>query len=147
VDHYVRLEQGRSLQFSESVLDAVARALRLNEVERDHLYRLGRNLLEGLIVLNDLFQQGVAVRSGTASPRANTPNAASSWIWRSHSPKTGAATSPARPATAWNRRHDADARADDPASSTTTSAARSSHVMPKANRCARSPAGSASAWP
>lgn len=42
VDHYVRLEQGRSLQFSESVLDAVARALRLNQVERDHLYRLAR---------------------------------------------------------------------------------------------------------
>ncbi|WP_460727403.1 helix-turn-helix transcriptional regulator [Nocardia heshunensis] len=42
VDHYVRLEQGRSLQFSESVLDAVARALRLNQVERDHFYRLAR---------------------------------------------------------------------------------------------------------
>ncbi len=42
VDHYVRLEQGRSLQFSESVLDAVARALRLNEVEREHLHRLAR---------------------------------------------------------------------------------------------------------
>ncbi|GAB4587384.1 helix-turn-helix transcriptional regulator [Nocardia sp. IFM 10818] len=42
VDHYVRLEQGRTLHFSESVLDAVARALRLNQVERDHLYRLAR---------------------------------------------------------------------------------------------------------
>ncbi|NNH72076.1 helix-turn-helix domain-containing protein [Nocardia uniformis] len=42
VDHYVRLEQGRTLHFSESVLDAVARALRLNPVERDHLYRLAR---------------------------------------------------------------------------------------------------------
>ncbi|WIM98488.1 helix-turn-helix transcriptional regulator [Actinoplanes oblitus] len=42
VDHYVRLEQGRTLHFSESVLDAVARALRLDPVERDHLYRLAR---------------------------------------------------------------------------------------------------------
>ncbi|MEV6429768.1 helix-turn-helix transcriptional regulator [Nocardia sp. NPDC051463] len=42
VDHYVRLEQGRTLHFSESVLDAVAQALRLNPVERDHLYRLAR---------------------------------------------------------------------------------------------------------
>ncbi|MBF6213182.1 helix-turn-helix domain-containing protein [Nocardia puris] len=42
VDHYVRLEQGRTLHFSESVLDAVASALRLNEVERAHLYRLAR---------------------------------------------------------------------------------------------------------
>ncbi|MFJ3090413.1 helix-turn-helix transcriptional regulator [Streptomyces sp. NPDC086838] len=42
VDHYVRLEQGRTLHFSEAVLDAVARALRLDEVERGHLYRLAR---------------------------------------------------------------------------------------------------------
>ncbi|MBB3100774.1 transcriptional regulator with XRE-family HTH domain [Actinoplanes campanulatus] len=42
VDHYVRLEQGRSLHFSAAVLDAVARALRLDPLERDHLYRLAR---------------------------------------------------------------------------------------------------------
>ncbi|NUP48771.1 MAG: helix-turn-helix domain-containing protein [Catenulispora sp.] len=42
VDHYVRLEQGRTLQFSEEVLDAVAGALRLDPTERDHLYRLAR---------------------------------------------------------------------------------------------------------
>ncbi len=42
VDHYIRLEQGRTLHFSESVLDAVSRALRLSDVERDHLYRLAR---------------------------------------------------------------------------------------------------------
>ncbi|MEU5303475.1 helix-turn-helix transcriptional regulator [Streptomyces noursei] len=42
VDHYVRLEQGRTLHFSEAVLDAVARALRLDAVERAHLYRLAR---------------------------------------------------------------------------------------------------------
>ncbi|MFL6109781.1 MAG: helix-turn-helix transcriptional regulator [Catenulispora sp.] len=42
VDHYVRLEQGRTLQFSEEVLDAVARALRLDPTEREHLYRLAR---------------------------------------------------------------------------------------------------------
>ncbi|MRH89995.1 helix-turn-helix domain-containing protein [Nocardia sp. SYP-A9097] len=42
VDHYVRLEQGRTLHFSESVLDAVGRALRLNPVEREHFHRLAR---------------------------------------------------------------------------------------------------------
>ncbi|GAA2413428.1 helix-turn-helix transcriptional regulator [Nonomuraea africana] len=42
VDHYVRLEQGRSLQFSAEVLDAVAKALRLDSTEREHLYRLAR---------------------------------------------------------------------------------------------------------
>lgn len=42
VDHYIRLEQGRSLHYSEAVLDAVARALQLNDDERNHLYRLAR---------------------------------------------------------------------------------------------------------
>lgn len=42
VDHYVRLEQGRSLHFSAEVLDAVAKALRLDPAEREHLYRLAR---------------------------------------------------------------------------------------------------------
>ncbi|WP_433252328.1 helix-turn-helix transcriptional regulator [Actinomadura nitritigenes] len=46
VDHYVRLEQGRTLHFSEAVLDAVARALRLDDVERGHLYRLARPYTE-----------------------------------------------------------------------------------------------------
>jgi transcriptional regulator with XRE-family HTH domain len=42
VDHYVRLEQGRSVHFSGSVLDAVARVLELSEHEREHLYNLVR---------------------------------------------------------------------------------------------------------
>lgn len=42
VDHYVRLEQGRELHFSDEVLDAVARVLRLSGEERRHLYRLAR---------------------------------------------------------------------------------------------------------
>ncbi|WP_067815016.1 helix-turn-helix transcriptional regulator [Actinomadura kijaniata] len=42
VDHYVRLEQGRSLRFSAEVLDAVARVLRLDPAEREHLHRLAR---------------------------------------------------------------------------------------------------------
>src|SRR5262245_21622225 len=42
VDYYIRLEQGRDLTPSQSVLDALARALRLDEVEREHLYSLVR---------------------------------------------------------------------------------------------------------
>ncbi|NUW46046.1 helix-turn-helix domain-containing protein [Nonomuraea rhodomycinica] len=42
VDHYIRLEQGRTLHFSAEVLDAVARALRLDPAERAHLHRLAR---------------------------------------------------------------------------------------------------------
>lgn len=40
VDHCVRLEQGRAIRFSTEVLDAVARALRLDADERAHFHRL-----------------------------------------------------------------------------------------------------------
>nr|WP_189241582.1 helix-turn-helix transcriptional regulator [Planobispora rosea] len=42
VDYYVRLEQGRTNNVSEEVLEAVARALRLSEDERAHLGNLAR---------------------------------------------------------------------------------------------------------
>ena len=42
VEYYVRLEQGRTAGVSDSVLDAVGRALRLNDVERTHLGNLVR---------------------------------------------------------------------------------------------------------
>ncbi|MFJ5230489.1 helix-turn-helix transcriptional regulator [Kitasatospora sp. NPDC088391] len=42
VDYYVRLEQGRGDGVSAEVLDAVARVLRLDGVERGHLHALAR---------------------------------------------------------------------------------------------------------
>lgn len=42
VDYYVRMERGSLAGASESVLDALANALRLEEAERDHLYALAR---------------------------------------------------------------------------------------------------------
>jgi transcriptional regulator with XRE-family HTH domain len=42
VDYYVRLEQGRAGHPSEEVLDAIARALRLDDAERAHLVDLSR---------------------------------------------------------------------------------------------------------
>lgn len=42
VDYYSRLEQGRNLNVSDEVLDAVSRALRLDDVERAHLFQLVR---------------------------------------------------------------------------------------------------------
>jgi transcriptional regulator with XRE-family HTH domain len=42
VDYYVRLERGRNVNVSESVLDALARALRLNDTERGHLFAVAR---------------------------------------------------------------------------------------------------------
>jgi transcriptional regulator with XRE-family HTH domain len=45
VDYYIELEQGRGAQPSEQMLAALARALRLNRDERDHVYHLaGRPL-------------------------------------------------------------------------------------------------------
>ncbi|MFC4911987.1 helix-turn-helix transcriptional regulator [Actinomadura gamaensis] len=43
-DYYMRLEQGRGTRPSPSVLDGLARALVLNDDERDHLYRLALEL-------------------------------------------------------------------------------------------------------
>jgi transcriptional regulator with XRE-family HTH domain len=43
VDYYARLERGHLAGASESVLEAVARALQLDEAERQHLLDLARN--------------------------------------------------------------------------------------------------------
>lgn len=42
MDYYVRLERGRGPNASEAVLDAIARALRLDDTERGHLFALAR---------------------------------------------------------------------------------------------------------
>lgn len=42
VDYYTKLERGNLSGTSESVLDAIAGALKLDEAERDHLYNLAR---------------------------------------------------------------------------------------------------------
>ncbi|TFC17282.1 helix-turn-helix transcriptional regulator [Cryobacterium glucosi] len=57
VDYVVRLEQGRATHPSPQVLGSLARALRLTNDERDHLFRIGR----------------VAVPTKTMVPRHVTP--------------------------------------------------------------------------
>jgi transcriptional regulator with XRE-family HTH domain len=42
VDYYSRLEQGRPLNVSDEVLDAIGRALRLDDLERAHLFQIAR---------------------------------------------------------------------------------------------------------
>ncbi|MHA7984329.1 helix-turn-helix transcriptional regulator [Rathayibacter sp. CAU 1779] len=42
VAYYTRLEQGQSVSASESILDALARALQLRDDERDHLFELAK---------------------------------------------------------------------------------------------------------
>ena len=41
-DYYIRLERGSLVGASDSVLDALARALQLDDAERDHLFDLAR---------------------------------------------------------------------------------------------------------
>lgn len=47
VDYLARLEQGRASNPSPSVLAALARALRITDAEREHLYRLAGQALPG----------------------------------------------------------------------------------------------------
>ncbi|MFI6848090.1 helix-turn-helix domain-containing protein [Kitasatospora sp. NPDC050467] len=47
LDYYTRLEQGRVRNPSDSVLDAVARALQLDQEEALHLHRLARTRVDG----------------------------------------------------------------------------------------------------
>ncbi|GAA4228276.1 hypothetical protein GCM10023075_33060 [Streptosporangium album] len=49
VGYYTRLEQGQSPNVSDQVLEAIARVLRLDDEERDHLHRLARAGASGLV--------------------------------------------------------------------------------------------------
>ena len=42
IDYYVRMERGNLAGASDAVLEGVARALQLDEAERDHLFDLAR---------------------------------------------------------------------------------------------------------
>ena len=44
VDYYVQIERGRLAGVSDEVLDSIAKALRLDEVEYEHLFNLARSL-------------------------------------------------------------------------------------------------------
>jgi transcriptional regulator with XRE-family HTH domain len=61
-DYYIRLERGRVANASEAVLEAVARALRLDDAERAHLFNLAR-------------PQSVVRASRPAHPRRVRPGA------------------------------------------------------------------------
>ncbi|MBO2455347.1 helix-turn-helix domain-containing protein [Actinomadura barringtoniae] len=75
VGYYTRLEQGQSPNVSDEVLDSLARVLRLNGDERDHLHRLARIvrvkeqarpevLRPGIRLMVDSFTEAPAVAVG-----------------------------------------------------------------------------------
>jgi transcriptional regulator with XRE-family HTH domain len=59
VDYVIRLEQGRAERPSASVISALARALRLTDAERDHLYRLAHLLPPECGEISDDIPAGV----------------------------------------------------------------------------------------
>src|SRR5215218_9223721 len=77
-DHYSRIEQGRQPTLSDDVLDALARALRLDDAERAHLrdlaapapHRAGRSTWEAP-------QQPDPGRCGCSPPSTTSPRCCS----------------------------------------------------------------------
>jgi transcriptional regulator with XRE-family HTH domain len=59
MDYLTRLEQGRASKPSASVLGSLTRALRLSDVERDHLFQLARQPLPGPGVIDTLIPASV----------------------------------------------------------------------------------------
>jgi transcriptional regulator with XRE-family HTH domain len=64
IEYYTRMERGNLTGVSESVLDAVAQALRLDEAERDHLFDLARAASTSPAGRRRRSQRGVTVRPG-----------------------------------------------------------------------------------
>ena len=80
VDYYVRMERGSLGGASESVLDALANALHLEDAERDHLFALARASGETGVTPPPY---AAAERAARRSSRCSTP---------SPTPRPGSAT-------------------------------------------------------
>ena len=88
VDHYSRLEQGRGRHPSRSVINGIARALRLSDQERTHLFRLAgeaetertdtpaEQVPAGTLRLIDRIADGAMVLNGAGQILAWNPLAA-----------------------------------------------------------------------
>jgi transcriptional regulator with XRE-family HTH domain len=59
VDYLIRLEQGRATSPSAQVLEALARALRLSDAEREHLFRLAGQTAPGTGVVSSRVSPSV----------------------------------------------------------------------------------------
>jgi transcriptional regulator with XRE-family HTH domain len=68
LDYYTQLERGNIRGASESVLNAIARALQLDDVEREHLFDLARAV-----------PRTPAARSGRGSTPSVRPRCSGSW--------------------------------------------------------------------
>src|SRR6202035_2136389 len=78
VDYLTRLEQGRATSPSAQVVEALARALRLTDAERDLLFRLAGHTPPGLDLVSSRITPGVQRLLGRL---ANTPVAVYDATW------------------------------------------------------------------
>jgi transcriptional regulator with XRE-family HTH domain len=78
VDYLTRLEQGRATSPSAQVVEALARALRLNDAERDLLFRLAGHITPGLDLVSSRITPGV---QRLLDRLANTPVAVYDATW------------------------------------------------------------------
>jgi len=78
VDYLTRLEQGRATSPSAQVVDAVARALRLTDAERDLLFRLAGHVTPGLNLVSSRITPSV---QRLLDRLANTPVAVFDATW------------------------------------------------------------------
>jgi transcriptional regulator with XRE-family HTH domain len=78
VDYLTRLEQGRATSPSVQVVEALARALRVSDAERDLLFRLARHATPGLEVVSSRITPSV---QRLLDRLANTPVAVYDATW------------------------------------------------------------------
>jgi transcriptional regulator with XRE-family HTH domain len=78
VDYLTRLEQGRAKSPSAQVVEALARALRLTDAERDLLFRLAGHITPGLDLVSSRITPGV---QRLLDRLANTPVAVYDATW------------------------------------------------------------------
>ena len=78
VDYLTRLEQGRATSPSAQVVEALARALRLTDAERDLLFRLAGHIPPGLDLVSSRITPGV---QRLLDRLANTPVAVYDATW------------------------------------------------------------------
>lgn len=79
VDYVTRLEQGRASSPSAQVVEALARALRLSEAERAHLFRLAGLVLPGPDTVPRYGSGRRLRRAGSSRPRSS-PTCARPWL-------------------------------------------------------------------
>ena len=120
VDYYVRMERGSLAGASESVLDALASALQLDEAERDHLFALARESgTAGTRRKRPRRRRASGRRSSRCSTRSPTPPRGSATAATTSSPMNQLARALYAPVLG----RSAATRRTPPASSTCTRAA------------------------